>query len=209
MIDPRHEVVKRTALITWEVFDREGSGVFASATGRPATQPRLVAGALYLQHACRLSDADVVARWVETPCCQHLTGEAVFQHRPPIDASSLTRWRNRIGEEGEEGLLTQTIAAGRKSGALDDTSLKRVVVDTIVLEFKGTVGLVGPRKPRRTPSLLPPTPGFTNGHGCRLSSWRKRPGRSCISPRPVWHPVWRCRSAAMPMPNRSAASARH
>ena len=116
MIDPRHELVKLTALITWEVVDREWSGFFASATGRPATRPRLVAGLLYLRHACRLSDAAVVARWIGTPCYQHLTGETFFQNRSPIDASSLTRWRNRIGEEGVEGLLTQTIAAGGKSG---------------------------------------------------------------------------------------------
>ena len=44
MIDPHHELVKLTALIDWEVFDREWSGFFPSATGRPATQPRLVAG---------------------------------------------------------------------------------------------------------------------------------------------------------------------
>ena len=62
MIDPRHELVKLTALITWEVFDREWSGFFPSATGRPATRPRLVAGLLYLRHAYRLSDEAVVAR---------------------------------------------------------------------------------------------------------------------------------------------------
>ena len=134
MIDPRHELVKLTALITWKVFDREWSGFFPSATGRPATQPRLVAGLLYLQHAYRLSDEAVVARWVENPYYQHLTGETFFQHRSPIDPSSLTRWRNRIGEEGVEWLLTQTIEAGRKSGAIDDASLKRVAVDTTVME---------------------------------------------------------------------------
>jgi len=41
-----------------------------------------------------------VARWVENPYYQHLTGETFFQHKLPIDPSSLTRWRGRIGEEG-------------------------------------------------------------------------------------------------------------
>jgi IS5 family transposase len=134
MINPRHELVTLTDLIDWEVFEREWSGFFASGTGRPATPPRLVAGLLYLQHAYRLSDEAVVARWVENPYYQHLTGETFFQHRPPIDPSSLTRWRNRIGEEGVEWLLTQTIEAGRKSGAIDDASLRRVAVDTTVME---------------------------------------------------------------------------
>ena len=90
MIDPRHELVKLTALIDWEVFEREWSGFFLSGTGRPATPPRLVAGLLYLRHAYRLSDEAVVARWVENPYYQHLTGETFFQHRLPIDPSSLT-----------------------------------------------------------------------------------------------------------------------
>ncbi len=93
-----------------------------------------MAGLLYLQHAYRLSDETVVARWVENPYYQHLTGETFFQHRSPIDPSSLTRWRNRIGEEGVEWMLTQTIEAGRKSGAIDGASLKRVAVDTTVME---------------------------------------------------------------------------
>lgn len=96
MIDPRHELVKLAALIDWEVFEREWAGFFPSGKGRPATEPRLVAGLLYLQHAYRLSDEAVVARWVENPYSQRLTGETLFQHKLPIDPSSLTRWRGRI-----------------------------------------------------------------------------------------------------------------
>ena len=134
MIDPRHELVRLAALIDWEVFEREWSGLFPSGKCRPATEPRLVAGLLFLQHAYRLSDESVVARWVENPYYQHLTGETFFQHRLPIDPSSLTRWRGRIGEEGVEWLLTQTIRAGQKSGVIDEDSAKRVAVDTTVME---------------------------------------------------------------------------
>lgn len=134
MIDLRHELAKLAGLIDWEVFEREWSGFFPSKTGRPATPPRLVAGFLCLQHAYRLSDEAVVARWVENPYYQHFTGEVFFQHRPPIDPSSLTRWRKRIGEEGVEWMLTQKIEAGKASGAIDDRSLRRVAVDTTVME---------------------------------------------------------------------------
>ena len=134
MINLRHELVKLTALIDWELFEREWAGFFPSATGRPATPPRLVAGLLYLQHAYRLSDEAIVARWVENPYYQHFTGEVFFQHKLPIDPSSLTRWRKRIGEEGVEWLLTQTIEARRKSGAIDESSVERVAVDTTVME---------------------------------------------------------------------------
>ena len=134
MIDARHELVKLAALIDWEFFEREWAGFFPSATGRPATSPRLIAGLMYLQHTFHLSDEAVVARWVENPYYQHFTGETFFQHRPPIDPSSLVRWRKRIGEEGVEWLLSKTIEAGRASGMVSDKSLKCVAVDTTVME---------------------------------------------------------------------------
>ena len=134
MIDMRHELVKLSALIDWGIFEREWAGFFPSHTGRPATSPRLIAGLCYLQHAYALSDEAVVARWAENPYWQHFCGETFFQHRLPIDPSSLTRWRNRLGEEGVEWLLTQTIEAGKRAGAVKGNDLKRVTVDTTVME---------------------------------------------------------------------------
>jgi IS5 family transposase len=134
MIDMRHELVKLAALIDWEVCEREWSGFFPSNTGRPATPPRLVAGLCYLQHAFALSDEAVVARWAENPYWQHFCGETFFQHRLPIDPSSMTRWRQRIGEEGVEWLLTETIEAGKRAGTMKGNDIKRVTVDTTVME---------------------------------------------------------------------------
>ena len=89
---------------------------------------------MYLQHVHGLSDDAIVARWVENPYFQHFCGETFFQHRPPINPSSLTRWRKRIGEEGVEWLLTKTIEAGRAAGAIDQRSAEKVIVDTTVME---------------------------------------------------------------------------
>ncbi|PIL19542.1 hypothetical protein P775_14175 [Puniceibacterium antarcticum] len=72
---------------------------FPFTTSRPATSSRLVEGLLYLQHAYRLSDEAVVAHLIDNPYYQHYTGEVFFQHRPPIDPSSLTRWRQQIGKD--------------------------------------------------------------------------------------------------------------
>jgi IS5 family transposase len=51
-----------------------------------------------------------------------LTGETYLQIESPIDPSSLTRWRKRIGEEGVETMLMATIKAGRKLGLLKAAS---------------------------------------------------------------------------------------
>jgi IS5 family transposase len=134
MIDTRHELVRLAALIDWAWFEEHWAGFFPSPEGRPATHPRLVAGLMYLQHAHGLSDAAVLARWVENPDYQHFTGAVFFQHQLPLHPSSLSRWRHRIGEEGAEWLLSKTIEAGRAAGAVTERSLSRVVVDTTVME---------------------------------------------------------------------------
>ncbi|QIT54438.1 IS5 family transposase [Aquisalimonas sp. 2447] len=134
LIDPRHPLVKLADRIDWSVFEREWSELFASPTGRPAAPPRLIAGLLYLQHAYNLSDEAVVERWVENVYYQHFCGEKYFQHEFPIDPSSLTRWRQRIGEEGVELLLAETVEVAKRDGVVKRQSLERVTVDTTVQE---------------------------------------------------------------------------
>ncbi len=113
MIDMRHALAKLADLIDWAFFEAEWAGFFSSSKGRPATSPRLVTGLMYLQHAYRLCDEAAVALWVENTYYQYFTDETFFQHRPPIDPpinpSSLVRWRKRIGEDGVEWLLSKTI----------------------------------------------------------------------------------------------------
>ena len=134
IINPNHELVRLEKLLDWDFFEREWNGFFPSTTGRPATAPRLVAGLLYLQHLHGLSDEGVLNRWLESPYYQHFCGMTFFEHRLPIDPSSLVRWRKRIGEEGMEWLLTKTIEAAQSSGAVSKRSMTQVIVDTTVME---------------------------------------------------------------------------
>src|SRR5829696_8290203 len=63
---------------------------------------------------------------------QWFCGCEYFQHEPPCDPSSLTRWRKRLGPAGLETLLAATIQAGLESGAVRPSSLERISVDTTV-----------------------------------------------------------------------------
>ena len=81
-----------------------------------------------------MSDEDVVSGWVENPYWQVFTGEEDLQIDPPIDPSSLTRWRKRLGEAGVEELLAVTLDTAIKSGHLRKNSLETVIVDTTVME---------------------------------------------------------------------------
>lgn len=117
----------------WEQIEQHLASHFTSGRGRPALPPRLVAGLLYLQHANDASDEAVVATWLENPYWQFFCGETYLQTELPIDPSSLTRWRQRIGEEGVEVLLAATIEAARAAGLIDKASVQRVIVDTTVM----------------------------------------------------------------------------
>ena len=127
LVNLKHPLAQLATHIDWSVFEREWAGHFPSSRGRPATSTRLIAGLLYLQHTFALSDEDVVWGWVENPYWQLFCGETWFQHRPPIDRSSLTRWRKRIGEAGLEWMLTQTIKAAESEVIVDSTVQEKAI----------------------------------------------------------------------------------
>jgi IS5 family transposase len=132
-INLKHPLMRLAELIDWARLSGAMSESFVSRAGRPATSPRLIAGLLYLQHAFDLSDEEVVWQWVENPYWQVFTGETFLQTQPPIDPSSLTRWRKRLGEAGIEELLAATIEAAKRAGVIKASSVKRVIVDTTVM----------------------------------------------------------------------------
>lgn len=134
LINLKHPLVKLGELIDWSVFETRWATFFLSRTGRPASSPRLIAGLLYLQHTFACSDEDLIWTWVENPYWQHFCGETYFQHEPPIDPSSMTRWRQRVGEEGVEWLLTETIEAARRGKVVKAKSFEKIIIDTTVME---------------------------------------------------------------------------
>ena len=56
----------------------------------------------------------------------------VMQHKPPIDPTTLSRWRSRLGAERLEILLQQTIQVARRTGQLRKPQLEKINVDTTV-----------------------------------------------------------------------------
>ena len=65
---------------------------------------------------------------------QYFCGERYFQQYAPLDSSNLCRFRDCIGESGCELILKPTVIAGLAVGALKESDLKRVTVDTTVQE---------------------------------------------------------------------------
>jgi transposase, IS5 family len=85
-----------------------------------------------LKHMHDLSDEGLCARWVENPYYQFFCGELSFCHQQPFDRSSLTHWRQRLGEEQLVALIQESLSVAHKTGALATRDLERVVVDTTV-----------------------------------------------------------------------------
>ena len=133
-INMNDQLVRLGQLIRWEYLDSEISQLFSSSTGRPATRTRLIVGLMFLQHSHSLSDEAVVLGWIQNPYWQHFCGEVFLQTRAPIHPTSLTRWRNRLGEEGLELLLKETNDTAVRGGFASRSDFKRVSVDTTVQE---------------------------------------------------------------------------
>jgi len=86
-----------------------------------------------LQHMYDASDERAVHLWIENPYWQFFCGYDYLQWKFPLDPSSLSRWRKRLGEEGIEKILAVTITAALDVGAVKASSLKTVIVDTTVM----------------------------------------------------------------------------
>jgi IS5 family transposase len=71
-----------------------------------------------------LSDENVVAHWVESTYWQHFIGQQFFQHPMPIEPSSMTRWRKRLGEAGAGKMLHSTIETDIAMGVIRPAQLR-------------------------------------------------------------------------------------
>jgi IS5 family transposase len=132
IIDLGHPLVRLAREIDWGFLDGRFAGVCAPGPGQPGLPTRLVAGLFILKHMHDLSDEALCARWLENPYYQFFCGELSFCHRLPFDRSSLTHWRQRLGEAQLVALLQESLSVAHKTGALVTRDLERVVVDTTV-----------------------------------------------------------------------------
>ena len=114
IIDLKHPLVALGRTVDWAFLEREFGAVYTDDPGRPPLPTRLMAGLAILKHTYDLSDEVLCERWVESPYYQFFCGEEFFQHRLVFDRSSLTRWRNRMGEARLQALLQESLSVAAK-----------------------------------------------------------------------------------------------
>ena len=132
IIDLKHALVKLAQAIDWRFLEGEFGAVYTDGPGSPPLPTRLMAGLAILKHTYDLSDEVLCERWIENPYYQFFCGEEFFQHELVFDRSSLTRWRQRMGEEKLVALIQESLAVATKTEAMALKDLARVIVDTTV-----------------------------------------------------------------------------
>src|SRR5277367_311102 len=132
IIDLKHPLAALGRTVDWGFLEREFGAVYTDDPGRPPLPTRLMAGLAILKHTYDLSDEVLCERWVENPYYQFFCGEEFFQHRLVFDRSSLTRWRNRMGEERLQALIQESLSVAIRTKAIKPSELSRVIVDTTV-----------------------------------------------------------------------------
>ena len=134
IINLEHELARLGRTIDWSFLETSFGAVYTDAPGQPPLPTRLMAGLAILKHTHDLSDEDLCARWVENPYFQYFCGEEFFRHDLPFDRSSMTRWRQRMGEERLNALVQESLAVAVRTKAMRPADLGQVIVDTTVQE---------------------------------------------------------------------------
>ena len=127
-LDRKHPLYILSNKVHWDVFETEFSRHYHVKKGRPCKSIRLMVGLLILKHLRNLSDESVVLQWTENAYYQYFCGMDAFSILPPCEASELVHFRNRIGEEGIELILKESIAINNddhdennRTGFIDST----------------------------------------------------------------------------------------
>jgi IS5 family transposase len=164
IIDKNHPLAKLAEKIDWTRFDEAFEPCYSPDFGRPAIPTRLMVSLHYLKYTYDLSDEEVTLRWIENPYWQYFSGRTFFEHKLPLEVSTMCRWRKKVGEAGAEELLAGTIQTGIETGAIKKSDLKRVNVDTTV----ETKAIRYPTDPRLYDRMRERLVAYADEHGIEL-----------------------------------------
>jgi len=128
-LNHQHPLYILSGRINWQLFEEKFSPLYHSETGRPCKPIRLMVSLLILKHVRNLSDESVVEQWSENCYYQYFGGEKMFACGTPCEASELVHFRHRIGEQGIELILQESIRVNGRDG-----NDPHVSVDTTVQE---------------------------------------------------------------------------
>ena len=134
LVHPGHELVLLRDAIDWQRFEKALEPAYSSDKGRPSIPVRMMAGLTFLKYMFGMSDQDVLDGWCENPYWQYFCGGEFFEHEPPTDQATMSRWRSRSGEAGAKEMIMETLSSAVRNKVAKKKDFERVNVDTTVEE---------------------------------------------------------------------------
>jgi IS5 family transposase len=172
-LNPKDPLFILAHQIEWAIFENAFGARYSDGPGQPPKPIRLMVGLMILQHMHGISDEQVVQQWVQNPYWQYFCGYDYLQWEVPADPSSMTRWRKRLGEEGLEKILAETVVTAIKTQTVKPKDLQRVIVDTTVMEKN----IAHPTDTKLLNKAREKLVGLATQHGIKLRQTYARVGR--------------------------------
>jgi IS5 family transposase len=126
LLDPNHELMRAAELINWDEL-HEALRLYYSTLGRQGKPIRLMVGLHLLKHHYNCSDERVVEELHENAYWQYFCGFKHFQRGQILDATTLVKFRERIGVDGMQQIETALLNDWHRKGLV---KTKRVAIDT-------------------------------------------------------------------------------
>jgi IS5 family transposase len=121
-LDQKHSLYLLANRIDWAVFEKAFSKHYSATHGKPAKPIRLMVSLLILKQLRNLSDESMVEQWSENIYYQYFSGSQTFTPKQPCVATELVEFRKRIGQEGIELILKESIRINGKDADEDTLS---------------------------------------------------------------------------------------
>jgi IS5 family transposase len=134
IINKLHPLVRLSDTMNWKKLEEKLSEKYAEKMGAPGKEIRLMVGLQYLKYMYNESDEMIVQKFIENPYYQYFCGNKYFEHCLPIDSSSMTRFRKRMGQETIEELFKETIRSAASIKEIKEKDFEQLNVDTTVEE---------------------------------------------------------------------------
>lgn len=126
ILNPEHELLRSALLIDWDGL-QDALNIYYSPLGRQGKSIRLMVGIHLLKHRYNCSDEQAVETLHENSYWQCFCGFNSFQCGKILDATTLVKFRNRIGTEGMKQIESFFLKTWSAMGLV---KAKRVAVDT-------------------------------------------------------------------------------
>jgi IS5 family transposase len=127
-LNHQHPLYILAKQMDWSIFENTFSKHYSPTMGAPAKPIRRMVGLIVLKHIRNLSDESIVEQWSENAYYQYFCGEKVFASKQPCVSPELVEFRKRIGAEGIELILKESIRINGKDGqeqeATTDTTVQ-------------------------------------------------------------------------------------